>query len=143
MKIGGKWTQKYKKSINCKKPKGFSQKQYCKYGRKKGGKKTRKIIDKTKTIKKKKTFFKNYDLYSNANPKDTIRIKYNTIENLKKTIKKLEKLRKTKKYSHARIVQVANVMNQRLRVINNRFNKGKDRYKLSKNYFNYLKALSK
>ena len=30
---GGKWTLKYKKSINCKKPKGFSQKQYCKYGR--------------------------------------------------------------------------------------------------------------
>jgi len=30
---GGKWTRKYKKSINCKKPKGFSQKQYCKYGR--------------------------------------------------------------------------------------------------------------
>ena len=28
-----KWSQKYKKSINCKKPKGFSQKQYCKYGR--------------------------------------------------------------------------------------------------------------
>ena len=30
-----KWSNKYKKSINCKKPKGFSQKQYCKYGRKK------------------------------------------------------------------------------------------------------------
>lgn len=29
-----KWSQKYKKSINCKRPKGFSQKQYCKYGRK-------------------------------------------------------------------------------------------------------------
>lgn len=28
---------KYKKSINCKKPKGFSQKQYCKFGRKKKG----------------------------------------------------------------------------------------------------------
>jgi hypothetical protein len=25
---------KYKKSINCKRPKGFSQKQHCKYGRK-------------------------------------------------------------------------------------------------------------
>lgn len=34
-KKGGKWTLKYKKSINCKRPKGFSQKQYCKYGRKK------------------------------------------------------------------------------------------------------------
>jgi hypothetical protein len=30
-----KWSQKYKKSINCRNPKGFSQKQYCKYGRKK------------------------------------------------------------------------------------------------------------
>ena len=28
-----KWTMKYKKSINCKDPKGFSQKQYCKYGK--------------------------------------------------------------------------------------------------------------
>jgi thiol-disulfide isomerase/thioredoxin len=32
---GGKWSNKYKRSINCKKPKGFSQKQYCKYGRNK------------------------------------------------------------------------------------------------------------
>ncbi len=32
---GGKWTRKYKKSINCKRPRGFSQKQYCKYGRNK------------------------------------------------------------------------------------------------------------
>jgi thiol-disulfide isomerase/thioredoxin len=31
---GGKWSRKYKKSINCRKPKGFSQKQYCKYSRK-------------------------------------------------------------------------------------------------------------
>ena len=30
-----KWSKKYKKSINCRRPKGFSQKQYCKYGRKK------------------------------------------------------------------------------------------------------------
>jgi hypothetical protein len=32
---GGKWSKKYKLSINCNKPKGFSQKQYCKYGRNK------------------------------------------------------------------------------------------------------------
>jgi hypothetical protein len=30
---GGKWSLKYKKSINCKHPKGFSQRQHCKYGR--------------------------------------------------------------------------------------------------------------
>jgi len=34
-KYGGKWSLKYKRSINCKKPKGFSQRQYCKYGHKK------------------------------------------------------------------------------------------------------------
>lgn len=28
-----KWSLTYKKSINCNKPKGFSQKQYCKYGK--------------------------------------------------------------------------------------------------------------
>jgi predicted nucleic acid-binding Zn-ribbon protein len=33
-KRGGAWTLKYKRSINCMRPKGFSQKQYCKYGRK-------------------------------------------------------------------------------------------------------------
>ena len=33
-KMGGKWSIKYKKSINCNRPKGFSQKQHCKYGRK-------------------------------------------------------------------------------------------------------------
>jgi thiol-disulfide isomerase/thioredoxin len=32
---GGKWTAKYKRSINCRRPKGFSQRQYCKYGRRK------------------------------------------------------------------------------------------------------------
>ena len=31
---GRKWSMKYKKSINCRRPKGFSQKQHCKYGRK-------------------------------------------------------------------------------------------------------------
>jgi thiol-disulfide isomerase/thioredoxin len=31
---GGKWSLKYKRSINCRRPKGFSQKQHCKYGRK-------------------------------------------------------------------------------------------------------------
>lgn len=41
-KSGRKWSQRYKKSINCRNPKGFSQKQYCKYGRKKKSTKKRK-----------------------------------------------------------------------------------------------------
>ena len=32
-KKGGAWSLKYKKSINCNSPRGFSQKQYCKYGK--------------------------------------------------------------------------------------------------------------
>ena len=33
-KGGRKWSAKYKRSIDCSNPKGFSQKQHCKYGRK-------------------------------------------------------------------------------------------------------------
>jgi hypothetical protein len=93
--------------------------------------------NKTKT--KKNTFFENYDLYSDANPKDTIRIKYKTLQDVKDTINKLEKLYKSDKYKHSRISQVSNVMTQRLRVINE-----KDaRYKLSKKYFEFLKKRTK
>ena len=38
-RIPRKWSMKYKKSINCNRPKGFSQKQHCKYGRRKTHKK--------------------------------------------------------------------------------------------------------
>lgn len=41
-RAGGKWSLKYKRSINCKRPKGFSQRQHCKYGRKKTRKNKRK-----------------------------------------------------------------------------------------------------
>lgn len=46
-----RWTSKYKKSINCRKPKGFSQKQYCKYGRKSNRRITRKVL-KQRNIKR-------------------------------------------------------------------------------------------
>tara|TARA_R100001509_G_scaffold37491_2_gene20228 strand:- start:8552 stop:8881 length:330 start_codon:yes stop_codon:yes gene_type:complete len=97
------------------------------------------MSNKTKTKKKENLFFKNYDLYSDANPKDTIRIKYKTLDDVKNTINKLEKLYKSNKYKHNRIVQVANVMTQRLRVINSK----DERYKLSKKYFEFLKKRTK
>ncbi len=96
-------------------------------------------MNNTKTKKKENLYFKNYDLYSDANPKDTIRIKYTTIKDVKDTIKKLEKLYKSNKYKHNRIVQVVNVMTQRLKVIN----KNDNRYKLSKKYFEFLKNRTK
>ena len=91
-----------------------------------------------KTPKKKQTYFEKYDLYSDANPKDTIPVRYDTLDNTKKTIRKLERLFKNKKYSHARIVQVANVIKQRLRVIVENTQKGKRRYNLIKKYFDFL-----
>ena len=87
---------------------------------------------------KKDLFFEKYDLYSDANPNDTIRVKYDTVDNLKKTIRKLERLFKQDKYTHARIVQVANVIKQRLRVIVNNTGKGIRRYNLIEDYFDFL-----
>ena len=52
-----------------------------------------------KTPKKTNTFFKDYDLYSDANPSDTVRVKYDTLDNLKKTISKIERLYKKKNYN--------------------------------------------
>ena len=92
---------------------------------------------------KKKTFFFNpknprlsYDVYIDKNPKDTINIKYTTYEDVKKTIKKLEKLYKEKKYTHKRIGQVAMILMVRLRVLENL---KKKHYKLAKKYFDFLK----
>lgn len=96
-------------------------------------------MNNTKTKKKENLYFKNYDLYSDKNPKDTISIKYKSLEDVKNTIKKLERLYKSNKYPHNRIVQVVNVMTQRLRVINSKDN----RYKLSLKYFNFLKNRTK
>ena len=93
----------------------------------------------SKTKKKTKTFFENYDLYSDANPKDTIRIKYASLDDVKNTIKKLERIYKTGRKPHARISQIANVMTQRLRVISTR----DARYKLSNRYFDFLKERTK
>jgi hypothetical protein len=53
-KGGRKWSSKYKKSINCKRPRGFSQRQYCKYGRGRKSKKPKKSKKSKKFSKSKK-----------------------------------------------------------------------------------------
>ena len=82
---------------------------------------------------------KSFDVYIDKNPKDTIPIKYKTLDDVKNTINKLEKLYKNNKYPHKRISQVAMIMMVRLRVINNK----DKRYKLSLKYFNFLKQRTK
>jgi hypothetical protein len=92
-----------------------------------------------KSRKIKKTFLynpdnpkKSFDVYIDKNPKDTINIKYTTIDDVKNTIKKLEKLykmimkvrleaikrHKTKKYKNAKNIN--------------------PRYKLAERYFKFL-----
>ena len=78
---------------------------------------------------------KSFDVYIDKNPKDTISIKYKTLEDVKNTILKLEKLYKTNKYSHKRIWQVGMIMYVRLKVLKNK--KPKE-YKLSLKYFKFL-----
>ena len=95
-----------------------------------------------KSISKSKKYYfnnnnkkKSFDVYIDKNPNDTISIKYKTLEDVKSTINKLEKLFKNKKYSHKRIWQVGMIMYVRLKVIKD---KKRKEYLLSKKYFNFL-----
>ena len=92
--------------------------------------------------KTKKQFFfnpenpkKSFDVYIDKNPKDTIHIKYTTLEDVKNTIDKLEKLYKNKKYTHKRIWQVGMILKVRLKVLQHKKPK---QYALAKKYFIFL-----
>ena len=78
---------------------------------------------------------KSFDVYIDKNPKDTIPIKYKTYSDTLKTIRKLERLYKSGKYSHKRIKQVAMILMVRLRVLKR--NK-KRSYKLAEKYHTFL-----
>ncbi len=76
-----------------------------------------------------------FDVYIDKRPEDTISIKYKNLEDVKRTILKLEKLYKNKKYPHKRIWQVGMIMQVRLRVLKL---KKKKQYKLANRYFKFL-----
>ena len=93
---------------------------------------------------------KSFDVYIDKNPKDTIKIKYTTINDVKNTIKNLERLYKKNKYSHKRIWQVGMILNTRLKVLykyrKTRYKNAKNipsRFKLAHKYFNFLRKRSK
>ena len=83
---------------------------------------------------------KSFDVYIDKNPTDTINIKYTTLEDVKNTIDKLEKLYKNKKYTHKRIWQVGMIMYVRLKVLKNKKPK---QYALANKYFTFLGKRSK
>ncbi len=103
--------------------------------------------DKSNHSKTKKQFLynpknpkKTLDLFTNENPNDTIHIKYTTLEDVKNTIDKLEKLYKDKKYPHKRIFQVGMIMKVRLAVLKD---KKPEHYALANKYYEFLKKRTK
>jgi hypothetical protein len=103
--------------------------------------KTRKNSKNPKNKTKKQFLFnptnpkKSFDVYIDKNPKDTIHIKYTTLEDVENTISKLEKLYKSKKYTHKRIWQVGMIMTVRLKVLQSKKPK---QYALANKYFKFL-----
>ena len=105
---------------------------------------TKKKTKKRKTIKggsKNQFLFnpnnpkKSFDVYIDKDPSDTIPIKYTTLTDVKRTIRKLERLFKGGKYPHKRIWQVGMILRVRLKVLKK---KKPDEYKLAERYFKFL-----
>ena len=78
---------------------------------------------------------KSFDVYIDKNPKDTIHIKYTTLEDVENTIDKLEQLYKRKKYTHKRIWQVGMILKVRLKALHRKKPK---QYALANKYFKFL-----
>ena len=129
---------------------------FCKKSLKKGGNKSKKKLKKSKKSQKLQFLYnpnnpkKSFDVYINKNPSDTINIKYTTLDDIKNTIQKLERLYKNKKYPHKRIWQVGMIMKVRLEAMlkhkNTLYKNAKNvkqRYNLSKKYFEFLGKRSK
>ena len=115
-------------------------------------KKSRKNIS-NKTMKRKQKFLynpddpeKSFDVYIDKDPSDTIPIQYTTVDDVKNTIQRLERLYKTKKYPHKRIWQVGMILKVRLEAMKkhhktlypNAKNVSK-RFALANKYFHFLK----
>ena len=117
---------------------------------------TRRKIKRNKRKTRKRQFLYNpknpklsFDVYIDKNPNDTISIKYTTVDDVKNTIKKLERLYKRNKYSHKRIWQVGMIMKVRLESMYKRrktMKKAKNikkRFTLANKYFKFLGKRSK
>ena len=88
---------------------------------------------------------KSFDVYINKNPSNTIPIKYTTVDDVKRTIKKLEKLYKSGAYPHKRIWQVGMIMKVRLEAMLKHkktkypnAKKVKQRFELANKYYKFL-----
>ena len=106
------WSAKYKKSINCDNPKGFSQKAHC------AGKKKKMTEESNPRIARKKgqpaKSKKHSDLYTDEDPKGTIHgLGFKDVATAKASVAKIRKSGR----SHAHKIQAAIAMEQRARVM--------------------------
>lgn len=93
---------------------------------------------------------KSFDVYIDKDPSDTIPIKYTTLDDVKDTIHKLEKLYKNDSYPHKRIWQVAMIMKVRLeamlkhkKTLYPNAKNVRNRFFMARKYFLFLKTRSK
>ena len=143
LELGGKKKTKKKRIVN-------KHKTYK-------GKNTKTNKNKNKKNRTKKQFLynpddpkKSFDVYIDKDPSDTIPIKYTTVDDVKITIKSLEKLYKQNKYPHKRIWQVGMIMKVRLEAMlkhkNNLYPNAKNvkkRFDLANKYFLFLRSRTK
>jgi len=106
------WSDKYKKSIDCDNPKGFSQKAHC------AGKKKKMTEESKPRIARKKgqpaKSKKHSDLYTDEDPKGTIHgLGFKDVATAKASVAKIRKSGR----SHAHKIQAAIAMEQRARVM--------------------------
>ena len=104
------WSDKYKKSIDCNNPKGFSQRAHCQ------GKKKKMKEESNPRIPRKKgqpaNSKKHSDLYTDENPKGTIHgLGFKDVATAKASVTKI----KNSSRSHAHKIQAAVAMEQRAR----------------------------
>jgi len=102
--IEEEWSEKYKRSIDCKNPKGFSQRAHCQ-----GRKKNEASDPKVGTGKKPEGSGRR--LYTDEDPSDTVRVKFSTVQDIKDTLSK----ESFKSKPHARQSQIINLIHQRVR----------------------------
>jgi len=107
------WSDKYKKSINCDNPKGFSQKAHCDGKKKKSlGEASSPRIPRKKGQPAKSK--KHSDLYTDEDPKGTIHgLGFKDVATAKASVAKIRKSSR----SHAHKIQAAIAMEQRARVM--------------------------
>lgn len=111
----GSWSSKYKRSINCDRPKGFSQRAHC-AGRAKR-RSDESVDEATNRIPRRSGqpagSTQHSDLYTDENPRGTIRgLKFATVKDAEMSVRKI----RASDRSHAHKIQAAIAMEQRAKV---------------------------